>query len=33
MKENAQKRKEDKQIDNEIRKKELEEKYLKKHEV
>ena len=30
MKENAQKRKEGKQIDNEIRKKELEEKVLKK---
>ena len=30
MKENAQKRKEDKQIDNEIRKKELEQKVLKK---
>jgi len=30
MKENAQKRKEDKEIDNEIRKKELEEKVLKK---
>ena len=30
MKENAEKRKQDKQIDNEIRKKELEEKVVKK---